>query len=91
MIYFKMLKDFSNPGHGTHRSHAEVMFLNGLADIITSVGLALLLYMLFEGRSHGPIGIFTIVAMAAGFSFGGALGISKWIGAWRVMKLPKAE
>lgn len=91
MTYFKILRKFSNPEPGTHRGWAEIAFLNGLADIIYSIGLAMIIGFLLQGRGGEPMfgSACTIVAMAIAFSFGGSLGIAKWVGAWKIVRHPK--
>lgn len=86
MIYLDMLRSFSDPGDETDTGWAHTHFANGLADIIYSVALALIVLLLFNGDFSGPVHPGVVAGMALAFSFGGALGISKWIGAWRIMR-----
>jgi hypothetical protein len=88
MIYFNTLHRFSNPEPGTPREWASIAFINGLADIIFSIGFAFLVGFLLQGRSGEPVfgSAFTAMAIAIALCFGGALGIARWIGAWKIMR-----
>lgn len=88
MPYFKILGKFTNPEPGTERGWANIMFINGLADIIYSVGLALIVCLLLGGRYGGPVlgGVYTALLMAVVFTLGAAIGVARWIGAWRIVQ-----